>query len=79
MDIAQQYVLGGFVIVGFVNGVSFLMDQNWKSFVKFGVAVIAGYTFGALHWFDIPSAEMGLALGIGSSGVFKLTQVLRGE
>lgn len=78
MDLAQQYVLGGFVIVGFVNGVNFALERNWLSFVKFLIAVISGTVFGAMGWFTIPSAEIGMALGIASSGVYKLTQVLRG-
>lgn len=79
MDQLQQYVLAGFVLVGFVNGFQFAIDRNWKSFGMFMVAVIAGLVFGFLRWFGLPSTEIGLAVGIGSSGVYKIAQKIGGE
>lgn len=79
MNLIEQYVLAGFVLVGLVNGVGFAVDRNWKSFVFFLTAVIMGTVFGYLKWFGLPSAEIGIAVGIGSSGVYKISQKLGGE
>ncbi len=79
MDLAQQYVLAGFVLIGLVNGVTFALDRQWKSFVLFISAVLAGLIFGFLKWFGLPSAEIGLAVGIASSGVYKSFQVMSGK
>lgn len=75
----EQYVMGGFVMIGLVNGIQFLVDRDWKSFVKFMTAVIAGGLFGYLNWFGLPNIEIGLAVGISSSGIFKISQKIGGE
>lgn len=75
----STFTMAAFVIVGLVNGVQFAFDRNWKSFVFFMVAVVAGTVFGAIHWFYLPSAEIGLAVGVGSSGVYKVAQKLGGQ
>lgn len=79
MDLAQQYVLAGFVLIGLVNGITFALDRQWKSFVLFLSAILAGLIFGSLKWFGLPSAEIGLAVGIASSGVYKVAQVVSGK
>ncbi len=71
MDL-EQYVLAGFVLIGLVNGIQFLMDKNWSSFIKFMIAVLCGGLFGYLGWFGLPSLEIGIAVGISSSGAYKL-------
>ena len=73
------FTMAAFVIVGLVNGVQFAFDRNWKSFTFFLIAVAAGTLFGAIHWFNLPSAEIGLAVGVGSSGVYKVAQKLGGQ
>lgn len=78
MDISQ-FAMAAFVIIGLVNGVQFALDKNWRSFAFFLVSVIAGTIFGFLHWFNLPSAEIGLAVGISSSGVYKVAQKLGGD
>jgi len=78
MDL-EQYVLGAFVLIGLVNGIQFLIDKQWASFIKFMTAVIAGGVFGYLQWFGLPSLEIGLAVGISSSGAYKVAQKLGGE
>ena len=79
MNLIEQYALGSFVVIGFVNGVNFALEKQWPSFIRFFIAVLAGTAIGALGWFGLPGIEMGLALGIASSGVYKSLQVLRGE
>lgn len=74
-----QYVMAGFVLVGLVNGINFALDRDWKAFVKFMTAVVFGGIFGYLHWFGLPSMELGLAVGISSSGVYKIAQQLGGK
>ncbi len=78
MDL-QNYVIAGFVLVGLVNGIQFLVNRNWKSFCLFITAVIFGTIFGYLKWFGLPSMEIGLAVGISSSGVYKIAQKIGGE
>ena len=72
----SQFAMAAFVLVGLVNGIGFAFDRNWKSFVFFMVAVLAGVAFGFLHWFGLPGPEIGLAVGLSSSGVYKISQVL---
>ena len=69
-----QFAFAGFIIIGLINGIQFAFDRNWKSFVFFLVAVISGGVFGAMKLFGIPSLEMGLGVGIFSSGVYKVSQ-----
>lgn len=71
----NQFILATSTLIGLVNGVTFALDRNWRAFVLFLIAGIAGLIFGALHWYGLPSAEIGLALGVGSSGVYKLFQI----
>lgn len=74
----EQYVMGAFVLIGLVNGISFAIDRQWKSFATFSMAVVVGTFFGFMQWFGLPSAEIGLAVGISSSGVYKVAQKLGG-
>lgn len=73
MDVSQ-FTMASFVIIGFVNGIQFALDRNWRSFALFLTAVISAAIFGALKWFGLPSVEAGLAVGISSSGVYKVAQ-----
>ncbi len=78
MDLSQ-FAMAAFVIIGFVNGIQFAVDRNWRAFAFFLTAVIGGTVFGALHWFGLPSIEVGLAVGVSSSGVYKVAQKLGGQ
>jgi hydrogenase/urease accessory protein HupE len=75
----EQFAMAGFVLIGLVNGLQFALDRNWRSFAMFCMAVIAGALFGLLGWFGLPSMEVGLAVGISSSGVYKVAQKLGGS
>lgn len=75
MDL-NSYTMAAFVLIGLVNGIQFALRKEWESFVFFLTAVGAGLAFGLLGWFGLPSAEVGLAVGIGSSGVYKVAQKL---
>lgn len=77
MDI-EKFAAATFVLIGLVNGIQLAIDMNWPSFIRFFAAVLAGGLFGFLHWFGLPSVEVGLAVGIGSSGVYKTVQKLSG-
>lgn len=74
-----QYAIAASTLIGFVNGVKLAVDQNWKGFALFAVAVLAGTAFGALHWFMIPSPEIGFAIGVASSGTYEVAQRLGGK
>lgn len=71
-----QFAMAIFVIIGLVNGINLAMNKDWKSFGKFAIAVVAGGVFGYLGWFGLPSVELGLAVAISSSGVYKVAQVI---
>lgn len=75
----NQFVMGSFVVIGLVNGIQLAFNKQWVSFGKFAVAVVAGGVFGALQWFGLPSIQIGIAVGISSSGVYKVVQKLSGE
>jgi hydrogenase/urease accessory protein HupE len=75
----EQFAMAAFVLIGLVNGIQFALDRNWASFVKFLTAVIAGGLFGFLKWFGLSSLEIGIAVGISSSGVYKVAQKLGGQ
>lgn len=74
----SQYVMAAFVLIGLVNGIQFAIDKNWRAFALWLTAVGSGLLFGFLGWFGLPSAEIGLAVGISSSGVYKVAQKLGG-
>lgn len=73
-----QYLFAATIIIGFVNGIQLAVDRNWKSFAMFLTAVVSGAIFGFLHWFGLPNIEIGLALAISSSGVYKVAQKVGG-
>jgi len=75
----EQFSIAGFVLIGLINGIQFAIDKNWASFIKFLLAVTAGGVFGFLQWFGLPSTEVGLAVGVSSSGVYKVAQKLGGK
>lgn len=75
----EQFAMAGFVIIGLVNGIQLLLDKNYRSFGLWITAVLSGALFGALHYFGLPSLETGLAVGISSSGVYKVAQKLGGS
>lgn len=80
MDIdLQQFMLASTALIGLVNGINLAVEKDWPSFIRFGVGVVAGTLFGYLGYFGLPSLEIGLALGLASSGVYKLTQKLAGD
>jgi hypothetical protein len=76
MQELDLYVMAVFVLIGLVNGIGFAVDRNWKSFVFFMTAVVFGALFGYLQWFGLPSLEIGLAVGISSSGVYKIAKII---
>lgn len=79
MDIdLTQFAFGTTVLIGLVNGVMFALDKNWRAFGLFVFAVAAGSALGFFHWYGIPSLEVGFALGVSSSGVYKVAQKLGG-
>lgn len=78
MDL-QQFALGAFVLIGFVNGVQFALNKEWAAFIRFMTAVLVGGLVGYMKWFGLPSLEIGIAVGISSSGVYKVAQKLGGS
>lgn len=77
MDL-QQYVMWGFLVIGFVNITQFALDGNWKSFIKALTGILVGSIAGYFKMFGIPSLEIGILLGISASGLFKIATKLGG-
>lgn len=75
MDIFVQYAVAIAALIGFVNGLRLLQDKNYWGFLYFALAVVAGGVFGYMHWFSLPSVEVGVLVGLGSSGFYRLQQV----
>lgn len=75
MDLTQ-FALASFGLIGLVNWVNFLLEKEYKSFIKATIAIAAGTAFGYFHWLGLPSMEMGFAVGISSSGVYKVAQMV---
>lgn len=73
MDLTQ-FALAASAIIGLVNGIDLVQRREWYSVVKFCLAIVAGLVFGFLGWFGLPSMEMGLALALSSSGIYKITK-----
>lgn len=78
MDLGQ-YAMGATMLIGLVNVINLAINQNWKGFALAMTAVVGGLVFGFLGWFTIPSPEIGLALALGSSGVYELFQRAGGK
>jgi len=78
MDLGQ-YAIAASTLIGFVNGVKLALDLNWRGFSLFAVSVIGGAIFGSLHWFAIPSIEVGFALGVAASGTYEVAQRIGGK
>lgn len=79
MDVLQQFVLGSAFLIGFVNVVNMGLERDWKAFIKAMTAIVVGGVLGYLKFYNLPSIEIGLALGIMSSGAYKGLQVLSGK
>jgi hypothetical protein len=78
MNELQEFTLAAFMLIGLVNGFQLALNREFKSFALFALAVVAGGVFGALGWFSLPSLEIGLAVGLTSSGVYKTAQKISG-
>lgn len=74
MDLGQ-FAVATTAIIGLVNGIQ-LLKTDRLGFLYFLCAVVAGSVFGYLHWFGLPSIELGFAVGLSSSGVYKVAQKL---
>lgn len=74
-----QFALATTSIVGLVNGVKLALTKKWDSFALWLVAVLGGSILGYLHWLGLPSAEIGFALGVSSSGAYELAQRVGGN
>lgn len=73
-----QFAVAASVIIGLVNGFR-LLETNRKAFLYFIGAVVAGVVFGYFHWFGLPSVEVGLVVALGSSGLYRVGQVVSGN
>lgn len=78
MDLAI-YAVASATLIGLVNGVKLAVNKNWVGFSLFAVSVIAGLIFGMLHWFGLPSPEIGLTLGLAASGTYEVSQRVGGH
>lgn len=72
----EQYVMAATALIGFVNIFNMALEGQWKSFGKATIGIILGGIFGYLKYFGLPGVEIGILLGISSSGLFKIAQVV---
>lgn len=74
-----DFVVAGAVIIGLVNGFRLLEQPDKRGFYYFLGAVAMGVLFGAIGWFGLPSIEVGLTVALGSSGLYRVGQVVSGK
>lgn len=63
------------VIIGLVNGVRLLKENDKWGFIFFCLALVAGLVLGALGWFGL-TLESGLVAALASSGLYRVAQVV---
>ena len=78
MDMTQ-FALASATLIGIVNGIKLALDKNWRGFAFFMISVIGGTFFGLLHWYNVPSIEIGFSFGVAASGVFEVSQRVGGH
>ena len=70
-------IQGTAAIIGIVNGI-ILLQTNHGAFLNFAIAVALGVFFGFIGFFGL-NPESGLILGLASSGLYKVSQVIGGS
>lgn len=75
----EQYAVAAAAIVGLVNGFRLIGDKDYKGFVFFALALASGLFFGHIHWFGLPSMEVGLLVALASSGLYRVGQLVGGK
>ncbi len=66
----------GAAIIGLVNGFTLLKDKNYWGFGFFILALVTGMGMGVAHMLGLAGIEQGLLVGLASSGVYKVGQIL---
>lgn len=75
-----QFAFAASILVGLINGLKLaVVQRNWQSFALFASTVVVGTILGFAHWFGLPSAEVGFALGVATSGVYEIAQRIGGQ
>lgn len=77
MDLTE-FAAGAAVIIGIVNGVRLALEQDKRGFFLFAVACVSGLGLGFLGWYGL-TPQIGLAIAVGSSGVYKTAQLIGGR
>ena len=65
-------------IIGIVNGLRLLKDNDRWGFILFIAAVIAGLIFGFLGWFGL-NIQGGFIAALASSGVYQVAKRAGGQ
>lgn len=63
------------VVIGIVNGVRLLKENDRWGFLFFLIALAVGLGMGLLHWFGL-TLETGLIVALASSGLYRVAQVV---
>lgn len=66
------------VIIGIVNGVRLLKEQNKWGFIFFVLALAVGVGFGLVHYFGL-TVETGIVAALASSGLYRVTEKVGGK
>lgn len=79
MDILVQYAVAAAAVIGLINGVRLLKAGDRWGFIFFAMAILAGILFGYMNWFGVPSIEIGLLVGLASSGFYRVAEKSGGQ
>lgn len=66
------------VIIGIVNGVRLLKEQNKWGFIFFALALGVGVGFGLIGYFGL-TVETGIVAALASSGLYRVTEKVGGK
>lgn len=75
----DEFIQAGAAIIGVVNGIRLLQAKDTWGFLLFVAALGASILFGALQWFGLPGIEAGVAVALGSSGVYQVAKKIGGQ
>lgn len=72
----SQYVLLGLLLAGITELISRVRATDWWVVGTIVSCVVVGGLCGLLERFGVPSIEVGILVGFGTSGAFKLASVV---
>lgn len=74
----MENLIAGAVIVGVVNGVRLLKEQDRWGFILFAIALGVGVVLGLLNMFGL-NVETGIVAALASSGLYRIGEKVGGK